>query len=260
MATSPAPFGKRLREWRKRRRTSQLNLSLDAGISSRHLSFVETGRSRASRALIDRLCDTLAVPLRDRNQLLMAAGYSPRYLERDFNAPALAQARATVERIIACHMPFPALAVDRHWNLLAANASVTLLMSGVSPDLLEPPVNVLRLSLHPDGLAPAIVNLAEWKHHLVDRLGLQVAASGDVALESLLAELKAYPAPASAAPHLAESSIAIPLVLRSPAGRLSFLSTTTVFGTPVEVTLSEIAIETFFPADEETAERLRQLG
>lgn len=260
MVESNPAFGAQLREWRQRRRMSQLDLALEAEVSSRHLSFVETGRSRPSREMVLRLAECLEVPLRERNALLLAAGFAPAFAARNLDDPALRQALGAVQRIIDAHAPFPALAVDRHWNMVIHNAVVPLLLGGVSPALLEPPVNVLRLSLHPDGLASRIVNLAEWKRHLLDRLRGQIAASGDPTLELLRDELNNYPAPASAGPVESPSTIVVPLVLETDAGRLSFFSTTTMFGTPVEVTISEIAIESFFPADPATAEALRAMG
>ena len=255
-----ASFGEQLRDWRQRRRMSQLDLAGEADLSTRHLSFVETGRAKPSRDMVLKLADALDLPLRNRNALLIAAGFAPAFAERPFDAEPDSNVRAVVDRILECHMPFPALAVDRHWHLVAHNAAVGPLMAGAAPKLLEPPVNVLRLSLHPEGLAPAILNLAEWKRHIVDRLRHQVAQSGDPVLEDLVEELLDYPAPASKTRTPDQDvAIAVPMILNSPAGPLSFLSTTTVFGTPVEVTLSELAIETFFPADEATGERLRQL-
>lgn len=253
-------FGEQLREWRQRRRMSQLDLAAGAELSTRHVSFVETGRSRPSREVVLRLAEVLDLPLRNRNALLLSAGYAPTYPERPFDDSALESARNLVQRILDAHMPFPALAVDRHWQLLAHNPAVAALLADLPSDLLQPPVNVLRLSLHPKGLAPRIANLAEWKRHIVDRLRHQIAESADPVLEQLLDELRRYPAPASKFPTSGEAAIAVPMQLDSPAGRMSFLSTTTVFGTPVEVTLSELAIETFFPADAETAERLRLLS
>ena len=252
-------FGGQLRDWRQRRRMSQLDLAAEADLSTRHLSFVETGRAKPSREMVQRLSEALELPLRSRNSLLIAAGFAPTFPERAFDtSPA---AREAVQRILDCHMPFPALAVDRHWHLAASNAAVPALMAGASAALLEPPINVLRLSLHPDGLAPRIANLADWKRHIIERLRHQVAEGGDPVLEELVEELRGYPAPTSKspAPATGEIPIAVPLMLDSPVGPLSFLSTTTVFGTPAEVTLSELAIESFFPADAETGERLRQL-
>lgn len=255
-------FGEQLRDWRQRRRMSQLDLAAEADLSTRHLSFVETGRSRPSRETVQRLSEALELPLRSRNALLVAAGFAPSYPERPFESEASAATREAVQRILDCHMPFPALAVDRHWRLVASNAAVPALMAGAADDLLTPPVNVLRLSLHPHGLAPRIANLAEWKRHIIERLRHQAAQSGDPALEELAEELRGYPAPASKTPVPAtvEVPIAVPMILDSPIGPLSFVSTTTLFGTPTEVTLSELAIETFFPADAQTGERLRQLA
>lgn len=255
-------FGDQLRDWRQRRRMSQLDLAGQADLSTRHLSFVETGRARPSREMVQRLSEALELPLRSRNTLLIAAGFAPSYPERPFAGTTSAATREVVQRILDCHMPFPALAVDRHWQLVAHNDAVPALMSGSSEELMAPPVNVLRLSLHPDGLAPRIANLAEWKRHIIDRLRHQAAESGDPVLDELVEELRNYPAPASEtpAPASAEVAIAVPMILDSPLGPLSFLSTTTVFGTPAEVTLSELAIESFFPADAETGERLRDLA
>ncbi len=248
--------GDQLRHWRQVRRMSQLDLALDAEISTRHLSFVETGRSRPSRDMILLLGDKLNIPLRERNSLLLAAGFAPAYSSRSFDDPDLAAARRAVELILKGHEPYPALAVDRHWTMLACNAAVPPMLDGVCPGLLEPPVNVLRLSLHPDGLAPRIANLGEWKRHLVERLKTQFAASADPVLAELAAELAGYPAPPT--PHPAENTgaVFVPLMLDAAAGQLRFLSTTTVFGSPVDVTLSEIAVEAFFPADELTAKAL----
>jgi transcriptional regulator with XRE-family HTH domain len=254
-------FGQQLRDWRQRRRLSQLDLAAEAELSTRHLSFVETGRSKPSREMVLRLSEALGLPLRNRNSLLIAAGYAPSFPERPIDDSRQAEARELVQRILDAHMPFPALAVDRHWQLVMHNKSAGALMAGVAPHLLEPPINVLRLSLHPEGSAPKIVNLADWKRHILERLRHQFSESGDPVLEKLIEELRSYPAPASKAPASAAGAlIAVPLVLDSPLGQLRFISTTTVFGTPVEVTLSELAIESFFPADGETAERLRVLA
>lgn len=260
-----AQVGALLRAWRQRRRRSQLDLSLEAEVSQRHLSWVESGRAAPSREMVLRLAERLEVPLRERNALLLAAGYAPAFPGRPLEDPALAAAKQAVELILHAHLPHPALAVDRHWRMVAANAAVAPLLAGVANRaLLTPPVNVLRLSLHPRGLAPCIANLAEWRAHLLERLRRQVEATGDPVLAALLAELAALPPPAEAAapsaPSLAPGGIAVPLLLDSPAGRLALLSTTTVFGTPVEVTLAELAIEAFYPADAATADRLRGLA
>jgi len=260
IAIDQGSFGDQLRLWRRQRHMSQLDLALDAEISARHLSFVETGRSRPSREMVMRLAECLSLPLRNRNALLLSAGFAPAYRERSLDDPALGAAREAVQRILDGHAPFPALAVDRHWNLIAHNNVVPLLLEGVAPELLARPSNVLRLSLHPQGLAPRIVNLGEWKRHLIERLGGQIAASADPVLEALREELRAYPAPVCRTPPDTNAAIVVPLEIESPVGRLSFLSTTTVFGTPVEVTLSEVAIEAFFPADEATAKALQALS
>lgn len=261
MTPTARSLGDHLREWRQRRRMSQLDLALEAEISQRHLSFIESGRSTPSREMLLHLAERLGVPLRDRNPLLLAAGFAPVFAERKLDDPALAPASRAIDRVLKGHEPYPAIAIDRHWTLIAANAALApLLETMADPSLLEPPVNVLRLSLHPHGLAPHIVNLAEWRTHLLDRLRQQISVSGDPVLEKLLKELLSYPAPEEAAePHTDLAGIAVPLQLSTKAGPLSFISTTTVFGTPVDITLSELAIETLFPADEETAAILRSL-
>ena len=207
--------------------------------------------------MVLRLARRLDVPLRERNRLLVAAGYAPMYGERRLDDPAMSSARQAVERVLAGHEPYPALAVDRHWNLVSYNRAVPPLMAGAAPTLLEPPLNVLRLSLHPEGLAPRILNLGAWRAHVLERLQQQIATSGDSTLAALADELQGYPGPTDDA-HGAEQSVVVPLVLAGPDGPLSFISTTTVFGTPVDVTLAELALETFFPADAATAEQLRR--
>ncbi len=243
-----------------RRRRSQLDLALDADTSARHLSFIETGRSMPSREMLLRLAERLEVPLRERNRLLVAAGYAPRFPERRLDDEALAAARRAVQLVLKGHEPFPALAIDRHWQLVDQNAAVAPLLTGIDAALLAPPVNVLKLSLHPNGLAPRIANLAEWREHLLDRLRKQIEATADPVLAALLAELESYPRPQGpdSASSLAQyGGIAVPLRLAVDGGELAFFSTTTVFGTPLDVTLSELAIEAFFPADERTAAALR---
>jgi transcriptional regulator with XRE-family HTH domain len=259
---APRPFGEHLRQWRQRRRLSQLDLAQEAEISTRHLSFVETGRSLPSREMVLRLAERLDVPLRERNALLVAAGYAPMYRERPLQDPALAPARQAIETLLKSHEPWPALAVDRHWNMVAANRMLPHLVQGADPSLLAPPVNVLRLSLHPRGLAPKIANLAQWRSHIFERLRHQVHATGDSALAALLEELRAYPGPAGEEERVEGElpGVLVPLRLRTPQGTLTLISTTTVFGTPVDVTLQELALETFFPADDATAQALRQLA
>lgn len=255
--TRPRTAGDLLRHWRQQRRLSQLDLALDAEISTRHLSFIETGRASPSREMLQRLAERLEIPLRERNQLLLAAGFAPLYSERGLDDPAMGSVREAIEALLQAHAPFPALAVDRHWHIVLTNAALAPLLAGVAPHLLSGPVNALRVSLHPDGLAPRILNLGEWRHHLLARLRHQIAETGDPALGDLLAELMTYPAPETEAPA-SDGAIAVPLRLRTEAGDLSFLSTTMIFGTPRDITLSELAIETFLPADAMTAEVLRR--
>ncbi|MGL4260401.1 MAG: helix-turn-helix domain-containing protein [Afipia sp.] len=256
----PNHFGEHLREWRQRRHLSQLDLAGHAEISARHLSFVETGRAAPSRDMVLRLAERLDVPLRERNVLLVAAGFAPAFPTRSLDDPALAAARQAMELVLKAHEPYPALAVDRHWNLVSANAMIAPFLAGVAPSLLEPPLNVMRLSFHPQGLSPLTVNLAEWCGHLLERLHRQCEATADPVLVALYDELKTYPIPArgGARTNLADS-VAIPFQMRFGNEVLSFISTTMIFGTPVDVTLSELALETFFPADEKTAAFMRAM-
>lgn len=259
-----APVGDLLRHWRQHRRWSQLDLATEAEVSTRHLSCMETGRALPSREMLLRLAERLEVPLRERNQLLTAAGYAPMYRERPLADPTMQPAYAAVQRVLHAHDPYPALAVDRRWNLVAHNRAAGAFMAGLPAELLVPPINSLKVSLHPRGLAPRIANFAAWREHLFDRLAHQVRASGDAGLAALAEELRALPLPEgvteAAGPPRSLVDIAVPLQLHSPAGLLSFISTITVFGTPVEVTLSELAIEAFFPADEATAQALAAIA
>lgn len=259
MDTTPTSIGSLLRDWRQRRRFSQLHLALEAGISQRHLSFVESGRALPSRDMVLTLSDGLSIPLRERNRLLLAAGYAPRFGERAMDDPGLKPAMEAVTMVLNGHAPNPAIAVDRHWNMVAANGAIAPFLEGVAdPALLEPPVNVLRLSLHPKGLAPRIVNLGEWHQHVIERLKGLNDAVADPALAALEEELKAYPSSgAGRGGHAARDAIAVPLRIRAGDAVLSFITTTTVFGTPLDVTLSELAIESFFPTDAETVEYLK---
>jgi transcriptional regulator with XRE-family HTH domain len=260
MSTTIRPVGDLLREWRQRRRMSQLELSLEAEISARHLSFLETGRSQPSREMVLRLAEQLEVPLRERNVLLHAAGYATVFPERPLDDPALCTAREAIDQVLRGHDPYPALAVDRHWTLVASNEATGRLLGGVAPALLQPPVNVLRLALHPEGMAPRTENLSEWRAHLLARLGQQIRISGDPVLVRLLRELRDYPAPEEIEHEADAAAFVVPLRLASDAGTLAFFSTTTVFGTPVDITLSELAVEAFYPADAATAEALRRLA
>jgi transcriptional regulator with XRE-family HTH domain len=254
-----ASIGERLRHWRQMRRLSQLDLACEAEISTRHLSFIETGRSAPSREMVLRLAESLDVPVRERNGLLLAAGYAPAFQARTLSDPPLRPIREAIDALLVAHEPYPALAVDRHWTLIAANRAIGPLTAGAAPELLKPPVNVLRLSLHPRGVAPRIVNLAEWRDHLLFRLRRQQADSADSDLGDLIEELSAYPCGPSR-PRSADAlatTIAVPLRLRTEQGTLSFLSATMMFDAPLDATLSEIALETFLPADAATAEFLR---
>jgi len=255
-----ATLGEQLREWRTRRRMSQMDLALDTEISTRHLSFIETGRSKPSAAMLGRIADCLEVPHRARNALLLAAGYAPDYQERPLDSDEMAGMRAIVDHVLKGHEPYPALAVDRHWNMIAANGAIAILIEQVSPALLAPPVNVLRLALHPDGLAPQIVNYGEWRAHILHRIDLQIEASGEAGLIALREELAGYAVEANDNGGGHVSGIAVPLILDTVAGQIRFVSTVTIFGTPVDITLSELAIEAFFPADAESAALLQKLA
>jgi transcriptional regulator with XRE-family HTH domain len=255
----PVHIGDHLREWRQRRHLSQLDLAGDAEISARHLSFVETGRAAPSREMLLKLAERLEVPLRERNVLLVAAGYAPAFPQRSLDDPALKSARAAIDLVLRAHEPNPALAYDRHWNLVSANRMVMPLLQGIPAHLLGQPINILRLAFHPEALAPRTVNLAEWSSHLLERLHRQCEATADPELLKLYSELRAYPIPARSGP-LSSDNVAIPFKLRHDGEVLSFISTTMIFGTPVDITLSELALETFFPADDLTAERMRKLA
>jgi len=257
--SKPIHIGDHLREWRQRRHLSQLDLAVDAEISSRHLSFVETGRAAPSREMVLKLAERLAVPLRERNVLLVAAGFAPAYQQRSLDDPALKSARAAIDLVLKAHEPNPALAYDRHWNLVTANRMVAPLLDGVPARLLGQPFNIMRLAFHPEALAARTVNLAEWCGHLLERVRQQCEATADPELIRLYEELKAYPIPARAMP-LAADNVALPFKLRHDGQVLSFLSTTMVFGTPVDITLSELALETFFPADAQTADAMRAMA
>lgn len=263
----PPTFGEHLRHWRQRRRFSQMDLAHVAEVSTRHLSCVETGRASPSREMVLRLLERLDVPLRERNAWLVAAGFAPMYRARPLEDPEMASARAAVQRILDCHEPWPALAMDRHWNLVMHNRLVPMLLDGAAPVLLRGPVNVLRLSLHPQGLAPRIANLRQWREHLFERLRQQIRATGDTVLVSLLDELKDYPddfSDTANSEHLAlpgeHPGVLMPFQFHTAHGVLQLVSTTTVFGSPVDITLQELALETFFPADEPSAGLLRTLA
>lgn len=256
MSTATVPLGTLLRDWRQRRRLSQLDLALEAGVSARHLSFLETGRSKPSREMVLHLSEQLDVPLRDRNRLLLAAGFAPAFDERPIDAPEMAPVREALDKILTGHEPYPAAVVDRWWNLVAANRSIAIFTDQVPAHLMEPPVNVLRVSLHPDGMAERIRNYGEWRAHLVDRLRRQVALTADPRLAELLDEITAYPGETGEV-HGPVGEIAVPLRFEAGGQELAFFSTIATFGTAVDITLAELAIEAFFPANETTAAYLR---
>src|SRR4051794_6892050 len=286
VAARPA-VGALLRDWRQRRRMTQMDLALEADVSARHLSFIETGRSTPSAEMIKHLAEQLDVPLRERNELLLAGGYAPAYGQRDLDEPEMGAVREALHRVLAGHEPFPAgvvdrprgvgapargpagggpagagrsagVVIDRHGGMVAGNSAVGLLTAGVAPHLLEPPVNVLRVTLHPQGMAPRIRNLGEWRAHLLDRLGRQAVVTGDPALFAPHAELAAHPGGEPGhVPDPEAGGIAVPLRLAAGDAELAFIGTATTFGTATDVTVSELAIESFFPADEATARALR---
>ncbi|MER5350508.1 helix-turn-helix domain-containing protein [Kitasatospora sp. NPDC002551] len=252
-----------LRGWRERRRLSQLQLALLADSSARHISFIENGRARPSQEMVLRLAEHLDVPVRERNALLLAAGYAPHYPEKRLDDPAMAALRSGMERLLASHDPYPALVVDGTFQVLAANRALGLLLSGIAPHLLDPPLNAMRITLHPEGVAPRIVNLRQWRRHLLERMEQQVGLVRSEPLRALLEEVRAYPEPSGAAAQEAEEDItelfpfALPLRIVHEGRVLSFLSTIATFNTPMDVTVSELAMETFLPADPETAAYLQ---
>jgi transcriptional regulator with XRE-family HTH domain len=260
VATAPTPVGDLLRSWRQRRSLSQLELSLNAAVSSRHLSFVETGRARPSREMVLRLAEELEVPLRERNALLLAAGYAPVYPERPLGAPEMDDVRQAMDRFLRAHEPYPAVVIDRYHNLLASNDAVQVLLDGVAAELLEPPANALRIALHPEGMAPRILNLGEWSAQLLQRLHREARITGDPELGHLHRELVGYPGVEVRLPHaeVVANDIVLPVKLRDTDGQgeLAFFSTISTFGTAVDITLSELSIEAFYPANAPTAMRM----
>jgi transcriptional regulator with XRE-family HTH domain len=259
-----AEVGSLLRQWRERRRVTQLELALDAGISARHLSFVETGRSQPGREMLLRVLEQLKVPFREQNRLLLAAGHAPAYPERSFKDPDLAPVRDALDLILSGHEPYPAVAVDRAWNMVAANRALLALTEAVEidPELLEPPINVIRIGLHPRGLGPLFVNLGDWHAHWIRRLENQLTATGNEQLAALIDEVAGYPVPErEAAAESSADEMLGPVRVRTPnGGELAFFGMFASFDTPFEVTTSELAIELLFPADRETAETLHARG
>ncbi len=258
---SQAPVGVLLREWRTRRRVSQLDLSLSVGVSARHLSFIETGRSRPSPEMVLTLAEGLDIPLRERNTLLLAAGFAPRYRARPLEDPALSPARDAVQRLLDAHDPYPGVVIDRCWNIVGANAAASALTAGLPEELLGPPANIYRLSLHPDGLARRTLNFPEWAGYLLHQLQRTIALTGDPVLRALDSEVRGYPGVVTSKAWGAPSegaSLLVPFELDAGGGqRLSMFTTLTTFGTPLDVTLAELAVELFYPADAESARLLR---
>jgi transcriptional regulator with XRE-family HTH domain len=260
VTSAPTPIGELLRSWRTRRNLSQLELALNADVSARHVSFLETGRARPSREMIMRLAEELQIPLRERNALLLAAGYAPVYAQRSLDAPEMAPVRQALDRFLRAHEPYPAVVVDRHHNLIAANDALDLLLEGVAPELLEPPANGMRIALHPRGMAPRTLNLPEWSAHLLQRVRREAQITGDPQLSDLYDELTSYPGVhvAPAQPDIQPGDIVLPLRLLDSDGEseLAFFTTLSTFGTAADITLAELAIEAFYPANARTAMRL----
>jgi transcriptional regulator with XRE-family HTH domain len=257
-AAPATSIGDLLRAWRQRRSLSQLELALEADVSSRHVSFLETGRARPSREMVLRLADHLDIPLRERNRLLLAAGYAPLYAERSLEAPEMAPVHQALDRFLRAHEPYPAIVIDRHHDLVSSNDALGALLEGVAPELLEPPANALRVALHPHGMAPRTLNLDEWSAHLLHRLRREAALTADPELRRLHDELAAYPGVCLEAPRAegAGGEIIVPLRLRTAERELAFFSTISTFGSPIDITLDELMIEAFYPANAATASHL----
>ncbi|WP_406283148.1 helix-turn-helix domain-containing protein [Embleya sp. NBC_00896] len=257
-STNRRSSGELIRHWRQHRRLSQLELSVEVEVSTRHLSFIETGRSVPSREMVLRLAEYLEVPLRERNRLLLAAGHAPAYNESGLDAPELDSVKTALRQILAAHEPYPAVIVDRAWNIIDATSSIGLFANDVAPELTTPPMNAYRVSLHPEGMAPLIVNYPQWRAHLLHRLRRQAVITADPVVQALYDEVCAYPGgepPTAAGP----GAPAIPLQIRYGTEILSFVSTLATFGTAVDITLAEISIESFYPADKRTGQVLREL-
>jgi transcriptional regulator with XRE-family HTH domain len=261
----PPPIGALLRDWRQLRRFSQLDLALEAEISQKHLSFIESGRSRPSREMVLLLAEHLGVPLRERNALLLAAGYAPRFTQRPLDDPSMGHVRASIQRMLDAHDPYPGVVIDRQWNVVMANRAALMLTEGLPDEILGPPLNVYRLCLHADGLARRTTNFVDWASYLLEQLRRSIALTGDSTLTSMLDEVAAYPNVQQVLPLVRpardeDPPLLVPLRLSTPAGELSLFTTLTTFGTPLDVTIDELAIELFFPADEHSSEMLRDLS
>ena len=257
--TFQRPVGELLRGWREHRRLSQLELANRVEVSTRHVSFVETGRSLPSRDMVLRLAEHLDVPLRDRNQLLLAGGYAPIYSESSLHSPAMLAIRTTLRRLLEAHQPYPALVVDRWWNIVEYNAGIKIFTTDVDEKLLKAPINALRLTLHPDGLASRITNITDVRAAALASLQRQVVSTADPELQDLYDELRGYAADDQPT-HPGPVEVVVPIEMTYQGERLSLLTMIATFGTPLDVTVSELMIESFYPADEATAELLRKLA
>ncbi|GAB3939779.1 helix-turn-helix transcriptional regulator [Kribbella albertanoniae] len=257
--TFQRPVGELLRGWREHRRLSQLDLANRVEVSTRHVSFVETGRSQPSREMVLRLAEHLDVPLRHRNQLLLAGGYAPMYTESSLHSPAMLAIRTTLRRLLEAHQPYPALVVDRWWNIVEANSGIKIFTTDVDETLLKAPINALRLTLHPDGLASRITNLADVRASALASLQRQIVSTADPELQDLYDELRGYSTDDQPV-HPGPAEVVVPIELTYRGERLSLLTMIATFGTPLDVTVSELMIESFYPADEATADLLRKLA
>jgi transcriptional regulator with XRE-family HTH domain len=255
-AVETAPVGSLLREWRTRRRVSQLELSSETGVSTRHLSFIETGRSRPSREMLMRLAEHLDLPLRERNSLLLAAGYAPEYAQTPLSAESMRDVRLSLQSLVNAHQPCPALAADHAWNLVLANDAALAFVDGMPDELVTEPINIIRLAMHPHGLRDRIANFEEYSAHMLIRLHRQERATGDPAIRALIRECEGYPGVGR--PHGTTHALAPVLAIRMAAGGdvLSFFTVVSTLGAPYDVTLDEIVIESFFPADADTAQAI----
>jgi transcriptional regulator with XRE-family HTH domain len=259
----PQPaVGELMRDWRTRRNRSQLDLSIEVGVSSRHLSFVETGRSRPSPELVLAVAEHLDVPLRERNTMLLAAGFAPRYSQRSITDPAMGRVKASLQRMLDSHNPYPGVVIDRQWNVVLTNTSAGALTAGIPDHVLTPTLNVFRVCLHPDGLAPRTINFNDWGSYLLRQLRRTIQLTGDHGLTELEHEVRAYPNVAALPSprdisHWDEPPLLVPLTLNAGPVTLSFFTTLTTFGTPRDVTLDELCLELFFPADDATETALK---
>jgi transcriptional regulator with XRE-family HTH domain len=250
----PGPFARTLRRWRELRRWSQLDLAIRADTTQRYLSYLEQGRSNPGRAMVMRLAESLELTLRERNALLMAAGYAPAFDESGWDAPQLEPVRTALKSVLDGHLPYPAVIACEYGNLVDANAAFDLFAEGCAPELLRPPINLRRLALHPDGLARRVINLPEWGRHVTEAMRNRTRVSPDAEMEALVAELEGYLPPVDPGPGYL--GFAVPLRLRSEDGELSLITTLTSFATATDISLAELHLETFLPADPRTAEIL----